>query len=205
MELHEVPGYNEAFAQVLAETEALRELAFTDLPVKIFDLEVSQLTLRKFFLLAAADNPLLFGGTIEPEHVVQFLWVVSRDFNPDDREARDIFVQLVAAMPFTETVQAIRKYCEDALMDRPPVKANAQRGDSPTCYLAYFVHKFASAYGWSEDQILDKPIARLYQLLRQMQMERNPRITILNSRLAKLEDEYAMKAWELEQEKEQRK
>jgi len=78
MELHEVPGYNEAFAQVLAETEALRELAFTDLPVKIFDLEVSQLTLRKFFLLAAADNPLLFGGTIEPEHVVQFLWVIDR-------------------------------------------------------------------------------------------------------------------------------
>jgi len=85
------------------------------------------------------------------------------------------------------------------------VKANSKRGDSPTCYLAYFVHQFASAYGWSEDQILNKPIARLYQLLRQMQMERNPRITILNSRLAKLEDEYAMKAWELEQEKEQRK
>jgi len=201
MELHEVPGYTEAVARVLSETEALRELAFTDFPVKILDLEVSQLTLRKFFLLACAGNPLLFGGNVGPEHVVQFLWVVSLDFDPDDVEKRDIFVQLAAEMHFANTVSAIRKYCQDSLMDRPPANANADPIESPTCWLAYFIDRFASEYHWTEDQILDKPIARLYQLLRQITLRENPRYKFINSRLTLLEIEYADKAEELEAQK----
>lgn len=200
MELHEVPGYNEAVAQVLAETEALREFAFTDFPAKILDLEVSQLTLRKFFMLACANNPMLFGGSVQPEHVVQFLWVVSLDFNPEDIETRDAFVSLVAEMPFAETVEAIRRYCRDALMDRPPASAEADPAESPTCWLAYFIHQFARAYKWTEDQILDKPMARLYQLLRRIILAENPRFKFINSRLTLLEIEYADKAAELEEQ-----
>lgn len=195
MEFDKIPGYKEAIAKAEAEAEALRDFAFTDLPANIAGLQVGQLTLRRLFRLMVDKSPFIVGGDYGPEHVSQFLWLVSLEYC-GDAEVRDEFVKLVSiTMPLEETVEAIFRYRDNALMDRPPGRKSITM--SPTSFMAVFVHEFASAYGWTEERILDMPMARIYQLLRRITLERNPKAQFHCTPTARVNAEYMKKAMEL--------
>jgi len=200
VELDKIPGYSEAIARADAEAEALRDFAFTDLPAEIAGLKVGQLTLRRLCRLMVDKSPFIIGGDYGPEHIVQFLWLVSLEYC-DSLEVRDEFVKVVSlSMPLEETAKAIFLYRDRALMDRPIGSRRAVHSTPATSFMAVFIHEFASCYGWTEDHILDLPMARIYQLLRRMRIEKDPNSKFHCTLVDKVNAEYMQKAVELANE-----
>lgn len=180
MELDKIPGYPEAMAAAQAEEEELRDLAFIPVDLDICGVPVRQLTARHLLLCIYVRSPFFFSrDDLGPEHVAQFLWIVSPQFDPLDGLARSAFIKNIAtSVQFAEAVPAIDDYLDQALMDRPP--SGAARGASITSFIASLVDEFASEYGWTIDEILDRPLAALYQLLRRMERRRDPKAVTFN-------------------------
>lgn len=184
--LDDIPGYRESLEKAEQEESLLRDLAMLGLPVKLCGVECNQFTPRHYMMLVAAQSPFICGGDIEPEHVAQFLWVVSVCFDSDDADARDFFVALIGfEVEFNEATVAIEKYLADAFMDRPPSIKRARNSPSVS-FAASMVHYIAQQYGWSVDEILDKPLAQLYQFLKCQCLDRNPNAPNMSPRVAKI-------------------
>lgn len=192
MLLDKIPGYKEAIAQAAAEEEALRDLAFLEADLDICEVPVRQLTPRHLLLLFAARSPFLCGGVCAPEHIAQFLWIVSPAFVPDG-DARQAFLAVIGSRVEYEPARiAIEAYVAQALMDRPGV--SGAKSIAITSFVAVLVHIFASAYGWTRREILDTPLAALYQLRRLIERERNPKAIFFNRLTDKAQREI-VNAW----------
>lgn len=174
--LNDIPGAKEALAQAREEEESRRELAFTDLPETICGLDVKQLTPNHLRLLFAAKTPFLCGGHRTPEAIAQFLWIVSEEFSNSDLD-RTAFIQLIADMP-VDWETGIDDYLDRVFMDSPT--ASGSRKAPIVSLSASLVHELASAYGWTPEQTLNQPLARLYQLFRLITRDNNPKATFTN-------------------------
>jgi hypothetical protein len=172
MLLDQIPGYREAVEAAEMEEESLRDFAYTGWPESICGAEVKQFTPRHFLLLCSIKSPFLCGGDPSPEDVGLFLWVVSPEFKPFDLEARARFLESIITLPYAESVQEIRAYIDRARFDRP---SGGSGSTAVASFFASLVHVFASEYGWSRDQVLDSPMAALYQELRMIIRDHDPR------------------------------
>jgi hypothetical protein len=180
MLLDKIPGYKTAMAAAAAREQEIRDLAFLPVPLQICGVEVAQLNLRHLLMLFACESPFFSRRLARPEHVVQFLWVVSPKFSFDAAE-RTAFVRRVGVhVDYAESVIAIERYLDEALMDRPAVAAASKSHAAITSFVAGFIDEIASHYGWDDDVILGKPIARLYQYLRQIRQRENPKSVFFN-------------------------
>jgi hypothetical protein len=170
VELDQVPGLPEAVAAARAETHRRRELAFLDVPLDICGIPVQQYRPRHLLLLSACGSPVIVGGTVLSEHIVQFLWIVRAESDAD----RESFCARVADLDGEQMCDAIEDYLEGARLDRPPSSTRTER-EPITCYFASLTHEFALAYGWPPAQTLETPFAQLDQLWRLIVREENPK------------------------------
>jgi hypothetical protein len=156
-------------------------------------LEVRPLSLRMFLQLCAVRSPFLVGGAIRPEHVAQVLWRLSPQYDArnnlplplplnlkradeeveeeEELSPRQRFIASIAALPFRPAVRAISRFLDRMLIDRPPSRGGGDGSKADTSFAAALIHTLASAYGWSDDQILDTPMPRLFQYIRKIQRE----------------------------------
>lgn len=144
--------------------EELRDGAFLDLPLRLCGLPCHNLTARHFAILTHARSPFVCGGFPLPEHVVQFLWVLQPHFSYTDTAARDTFIAGCAELDYESAVKEITGYVDDVLLDSPP--SSGKHGESYHSWLAIIVDTLAHEYGWSQEQVLELPIAGLFQYLR---------------------------------------
>lgn len=170
----QIPGYQEA----VSEERWSRDLAFFDFPIPLCGVMVRQLCPIHYALLDRAKNRFVSGGIIRPEDVAQLLWIVSEDFSTDATK-RDAFIADIGPrVSFIGARVEINGYFDRAFMDAPPSGGVGQR--SYTSWLASIVHLVASEYGWDDTAILNKPFARIFQYVRCIQKQNNPRAPQFN-------------------------
>lgn len=176
-----IPGLAEAI-----EAETLRrETAFLSLAEPIGGIEQLPLTFRHFFFLEVARSPFVCGGSPSAGDVALFLWVCSPQFSPDQkpltRFRRWRFIRRCRRLSFLDTVDEIRRRMDNAMADQPASSGGRRAGNSPAGMLAMIVHNIASAYGWSEDTIINLPVARALQYVRLIQIQNDPSVPIINA------------------------
>lgn len=145
MELDKIPGYKDAVAKAAAREEAARDFAFIDAPLDICGEPICHLTLRRLLVLFAVRSPFFYAGLIAPEHVAQFLWIVSPLYAAGDRQAQREFTTRVGRrVPFRKARAAIDAYLDIVFLDRPA--AGGVKTAAITSFVANFIDEFAAEY-----------------------------------------------------------
>lgn len=181
MELDKIPGFKEAMAAAQAEEAALRDVPYLGLPVDICGVLVNQITPRHLIILFNCRSPFFCkADAIEAEHVAQFLWVLSPRFSHDPAE-RDAFLADIAGLDYSAAVERIDAYLAEAFMDSP---ASGGASKAPiTSFAAAIVDELAHEYGWPLADILNLPMAAIYQQYRRIEQRRNSK-AVFFSRLS---------------------
>lgn len=158
------PGYREA----VEREKSLRFLAMDGQPVPLCGRLVRQFCLRHLIRLGGLDSPFVMGGTADQADVALFLWVVSTEYSLDAVARESFYAEMLRIIAsreaFLEHVAAIRAYLDGALIDH-----DTPGDDTGALIQSYFswaaakVVFFATRFGWDDDAILDKPVARILQ------------------------------------------
>jgi hypothetical protein len=174
MLLDEIPGLKRALTRARGIENSLRDAAFLPVLEEIDGLPVRQLTLRHLLILSAIHSPFLEGGE-EPtaEDVAAFLWVVSIDYNPKGHGRAEFLGKIGAREKGLRFWRAINRYLDRALMDRPPIKQTGKVGAGISMATS-IIDELAGTYGWDDESILDKPVARIFQYIKLRVLARNP-------------------------------
>lgn len=192
MELEKIPGYRRAEIRGEALEENIRGNAFVSIPEKICGIEVLSLTMRIVRRLKVAKSPFLCGGGIRAGDVLTFLWAVSPGYSLRTKKAREkakaVLVEKMGALPYRRAVRGVRRYLFYAWMDRPPTSRKTKNETSKgfVAFEAAMIHHIASAYGWDDELILDKPLRRLHQYLTMIRIGSDPKAHTFNPIIARL-------------------
>jgi hypothetical protein len=165
--------------------DAWRERAFLPVTDVINGVTVRQLTLLHLTILFQVRSPFLGGIASQPEHVGQFLWVISPQYDMHNRESRRAFLEaLVAQYPpekFRLFYRGIRRYLfRHFHFDAPPRTSKGQ--SVAACFAAGILHKLKrGGHTEPDDALMQLPIARIFQYLKWIAAEDNPRIPQFNA------------------------
>lgn len=171
---NQIPGYTAARER----EQANRDLSFLSLPIPLCGVVVRQFNLRHLILLGNLDNAFItHTRAVEVGDVAQFLWVVSQDYSLDEK-ARTKFVKKLREVKFLAAVKEINEYVESAFQDAPA--GASATGTTYTANCASLVELMAHEYGWDDETIMQKPIARLFQYVRVIQKRYNPKAILFN-------------------------
>lgn len=173
--LQQIPGYAEAVRGELAN----RELAFMPAPMPICGVPIRHLNARHQMILVRCGNVFVCGGAVRAADVAFFLWALSPDYVVNDTKRRDAFIKKrVAKLNFVAVVTAIRAYMEDVMQDMPQGPEGERK--LYTAPVASLVDMLALEYGWSDELILEMPLARVFQYARRIQSRHAPRVPLFN-------------------------
>ena len=166
-------GLNKA----MYDESVIREGAFLNINHDINGVEVCPLSFRRYILLDFRNSPFLKQSReLTKEDVWEFIWIVSTEFElgkPSD----DFVKRKMAAMAdengdinYEFLIKEVLRYLEDALLDLPDdSKKSATKFKNEiaeTAWVAVYVVLLASEFGWSDEYILDLPMARVFQYVR---------------------------------------
>lgn len=186
----EVPGLSEARRR----ERAIRESAFIDVPHWICDIPVRAFTLRHLLILDQLKNGFIVPCEYERPservaHALQFIWVCSAWYTVPTsylqllwmRYQRWKFIRHAERLPALAVFASIEAYQADAFYDGPKMMPGEPTGISYFCYIVGIVDAlYAAGYPWSEQQILDMPLARLWQYHSLAQHRRFPDVPLSN-------------------------
>lgn len=173
----EIPGYAAAIAR---EDEVRRKAFAVASSDKIAGVRVRQMTLRDMLTLEQIRNGFFVPFTFETNmevltHCAQLVWWMSdctkppldssSTIHPRATIARVMLLKHLSRFPASLATET-RQYLSDTFMDAPkstgPVKTPAHASQP-----AYIMDLFASGgYTLTDDQILDMPLVRMWQLIR---------------------------------------
>jgi len=155
-----IPGYMEAIASERRD----RAAAFLGIPELIAGREVSALTPQILEWLRLAENPFAVGGeSVSREHVLQFIWAVSREF-ADGNEAFGLFISTIPE-DFDEAKAAddICAYMDRAFLDAPHGKVTTPHFS----FAAGLAHQMACGpYRLPWQETMRIPVAIIFQLIK---------------------------------------
>ncbi len=171
----EIPGY----ADALAKESQLRDLTFLNYPLPLCGVKVRQFTPRHLILLEHCDNAFICGRAPDLEDILVFMWIVSTDYCLD-QTARDAWLKSwMKNAADLKVVPAIKEYLDAAFYDSPAMGGGVH-GKSYTASIAVVVDIIAVEYGWDDESILEKPLARIFQYLRRIERRKNPKAIQFN-------------------------
>lgn len=179
--IDEIPGYR---AAIESETRE-REKPFAFWPELICGVEVKPLSASLLARLALIESPLVIGGIPSPVDVGLFMWCVSFQHERALRvrsvlefvsgrlaswalnRIRLQFIRSIAKKPYRELAKACADYVAAAFDDAP----GFSRGETISYYAATAgaVDSIARTYHWSEREILELPLKRLWQYRRRIE------------------------------------
>ena len=155
--------------------ESLRERAFLCVPGNINGVTVNQFTLRHLTILSHLQSPFIYGGARRAEDVGVFLWVISPHYDTlpaaESNRARYL-AELVLHPHWDRFYRGIDRYIYHVYRDAPPTVKSGKT--IATCYAAGVIHKISKNYGWDDEAIMNKPLIRLFQYLKWIQVEEHP-------------------------------
>lgn len=170
-----IPGLRDA----VEREEFHRNTAFLGVTELIYGVEVKPLTLAHLCRLQCVGSPFLCGGEPSAEDVAVFLWAVSTGYKTRAPIKRYFFARGLRKLAFVEAVKGIQGYLDEAFLDGPN---GGSAGYSPSYWsgFASIVGALASEFHWSEQQIMDMPLKRVWQYLRIAQKRNNPKASFSN-------------------------
>lgn len=146
-------------------------LAFTALPLTIAGVLVHQMTGRHFNAMALDENPFIVGGEPSEADAALVLKAVSVSGN------------LLTLDRNADLLTEVRTYIGASFVDLPCLGGATEDKEPVVATMAWNVHIVASAYGWDDERILDKPLARIYQYVRLIALEKNPKLRFSSPRV----------------------
>lgn len=185
--LNEIPGLKEAVA---AERKN-RLLAWFDVSQTVCGFEIMPLTARGYLALQISNSPFLRFAVPTAQELADFLWITSPEYEtrgPDTaklfrKRCENVFEPSMlkplwwskAKWARTESskleragklIEEIYKIIAQAFQDSP-----VGVGDGKSYYngIVSLVGMVARNYGWTEERILEIPLARLFQYARECQ------------------------------------
>lgn len=177
---YSVPGFKEA---VERET-TVRDNVFANAPEILTGFTVRPLSMRTFLILDGMGSPFVKAKERFPlpHDVAMFLWVISTRFSRTDSIERDRFIKECRVFnkvdAHMEACVAINQYLEDAFQDAP---GGSNTGRSAVASMsAVIIHLIASRYHWTEDEIMDKALKKIFQFIRLIQVEKDPNTIMFN-------------------------
>jgi hypothetical protein len=168
-----------------------RDLAFVEIPSQVCGFSLRPITSLDLLNLSLLRSPFLGADflagrrkavpeiptfanadffkahvAIPAREIAAFLWVQSVDFIPRQRGLKYVlkyrrFVSRCRKLKYGEACESIRRFVDAAMLDRP--QGGKTSGTQITSWLASSVAFVASKFHWSEREILNMPIARLFQ------------------------------------------
>lgn len=170
----QIPGYTEA----RDKEQSNRDLAFLDMPIPLCGVIVRQFNLRHLLILCNCENGFVCGKPVpSPEEIVQFLWVVSTGYAMDAK-ALNKFAKARARLNYAQSIKDVQEYLDRAFQDAP--QGSGSRAKQYTADCAWLVEKLAFAYGWDDEAIMQKPLARLWQYNRILTKRDDPKALLFN-------------------------
>ena len=165
----QIPGLREAIEQ----EQHVRDTAFLELPESVCGFDLKPLTLRHILTLGSIGSPFMRGGHPMPHDVGAFMCVVGgwQGFN------RWRNLRKLGRVSFRESVEAVDVFVKESFQDSP-----AESGVETVSYYSFaasLVDVFAREYGWTEREILNAPVKRLFQYLKAI-ARRNGETTFFN-------------------------
>lgn len=154
------PELPAAIQQAIAENESNQAEAWLNFNDEIAGIEVTQMTIRQFFMLDGIESPYLNQGNPTPADLAVFIWILSPKYQPS-KKARDKFCEEIFSIPIEQATKDIERYLIKTFQDAETDGKDEKRYCN---YLTYLVDLFAREYGWSTEQILKIPMRQLYQL-----------------------------------------
>lgn len=170
---------NPEYAEAASREQVNRDLAFLPEAPAICGIRVRHMTPRHHILLSGCRNRFVVGGHPQPEDVAMFLWFVSPEYTtvPGFRE---VFVNTkVRPLDFYEAARAIYAYMERVWQDWPAGDGATRK--QYTAPVASTIDLLASEYGWSDEMILEMPLARIFQYIRRIEIRHNPKAMQFNA------------------------
>ena len=154
------PELPAAIQEAIAENESNQAEAWLNFNEKIAGIEVTQMTIRQFFMLEGIESPYLHQGSPTPADLAIFLWILSPKYKPDPK-ARDKFCEEIYTLPIDQATRDIEKYLIRTFQD---AEAEGKSEKRYANYLTYLIDLFGREYGWRPEEILAMPMRQLYQL-----------------------------------------
>lgn len=183
-----VPGYKAAVEQ----ESLIRNAAFLPINESVAGYEVRPMTLRHYALLRMMRSPVLTAEIPSPVQLSTFLWLLSPQYNPQGKGRKKLLRRCrefdLPAKPLIRTNRALRRWNKKAICrmkrfedvladarryvfetftDKPPVDKEISNPDYFSD-IGWICAQLAREYGWHEEQILNMPIKRVFQYLREI-------------------------------------
>lgn len=172
----EVPGYA---AAINRETQN-RELAFLPAPPPILGVPIRHMNCRHLIMLTGCANKFIVGGHPSYIDAAMLLWFLSPDYCPTPG-ARELFVATnVAKQDLGQLIEACSAYVGIVWQDAPAGTSSAVASKRYVADIASLVDRIALEYKWTDEHILNLPLARAFQYLRLMQRRADPCMILFN-------------------------
>lgn len=169
-----IPGYAEA----VARERFLRAASFVVDREFIHGVRVLPLSIWHVMALDTIGSPFVTKADgVTAEDVLNFLWIVSPKYNSNRLDRRWFWLTQVRRLDAAETIKAIVDYVSEAYGDAP---GGGSSGPSYYSNAAGLVDALASAYGWSEAEILRLPLKRAFQYSKAISDRLNPNAVMWN-------------------------
>jgi len=191
----ELPAYRDA----VGREGFVREAAFQEVTENVAGFECRPLRLRDYLALRATQHPLLIGGEVSPGQLLGFLWLLSPGYDPSAARLRKKFYRRSGLVPpkkpllrlpglmrlwrwrtlsvlerAGEVLSAARAYIDEALQDWP---GSTMQGQDAVYYGegVAICARLGREYGWAEDLVLDLPMKRVLQYVKEIvSLDRGP-------------------------------
>ena len=175
-----IPGYIDAVRSECRD----RALSFIHAPEMLAGQCVDLMTPIHLEYLRAAENPFICSGVESVEAAVQFVWIVSKEFNTEKDSVKQ-FAKKLLDYNYDDLVKDIDDYLERTFLDAPIGKPS-EPFYSMSASLVFSMSD--KPFNWSMFQTMNTPLRTIYQLLK-VKSESNGAI-VLNKRSGKVKSDW---------------
>lgn len=178
LDLNSIPGYRET----VERASALRETSFLGVQPLICGVPVMEMTPLHYATLDLARSPFLHRQRIPSAgDIALFLWVLSPKYVVGNsflaRWKRRRFTVGLRKLNAGICLIDIEQYLDDQLQDQQGYQPTKKEPIAVAGFCACLVHRLATVYGWSEQEIVNTPIIRLLQYRKLIGLDNGVKIT----------------------------
>lgn len=174
---------SEIYDAIVHQSDA-RVAAYCDVPfaLEVLGVRVRYLNLRDLATLQFCGCAFFCENSkVQVVDAIKVLWLCSKDYDHDSKSAKAFARKICKQFSNDAIVEAVAGFVDDNLLDCGcwGLLPGEQKDNTPTepphyTTTALLVAEIASAYHWSESDILSMPLPRVYQYFHLALANKNP-------------------------------
>lgn len=196
----DIPGFQEEAKLAFERQQSIRERSVYGVPEKLAGFEVKFITLKTYSLLRWSENAFVGSGIPSLEDGISFIWLHSVDW-VESKGFNKIVSYLrrrkIARKLKSKHLIEINDWISEQFQDLSDGGESKGEAEPPlTSEILHLVALLAREFHWTEEQIINMPIARLWQYRRLIKMYHDPEYKPLQL-TDRVVDKYVLKWKEL--------